>query len=69
MKLLEEIIRGQTLDKPTDTTRLFAEMYQKQLKETGCLDEKDNRLLMDKYKEAFEKNLMDLQLLCQALGS
>lgn len=27
MKLLEEIIRGKTLDKPNDTTRLFAEMY------------------------------------------
>jgi hypothetical protein len=24
---------------------------------------------MHKYKEAFENNLLDLQLLCQALGS
>lgn len=68
MKLLEEIIRGQMIDKPNPTTRLFAEMYQKQLRYSGCLGQ-NNEMLMDKYKEAFETNKMDLQLLCSALGN
>jgi hypothetical protein len=67
MALLEEIIRGQMIDKPNPTTNLFAEMYQRQLKSTGCLGP-DSELLMDKYKEAFEQNKLDLQLLCSALG-
>jgi len=59
MKLLEEIIRGQTLNEPSPTTKLFAEMYQKQLRDTGCLGP-NNELNMDKYREAFENNKLDL---------
>lgn len=68
MKLLEEIIRGRTLEHPNPTTKLFAEMYQKQLRQADCLGPQ-NELILDKYKEALERGSLDLQLLSQALGS
>lgn len=43
-------------------------MYQHQLKEAGCLNEQ-KELVMDRYREAFEKGNLDLQLLCSALGT
>lgn len=68
LKLLEQIIRGVTLSKPSKTTKLFALMYQSQLKEAGCLNDQ-KELIMDKYREALERGAIDLQLLCSALGT
>lgn len=62
------IVRGASLNKPSKTTQLFALMYQRKLKEAGCLDEHNN-LVMDKYREAFERDDLDLQLLCSAMGT
>lgn len=68
MSILEEMIRGQALNQPSKTTHLFAEMYQKKLKQADCLGPQ-NELLMDKYKEALDEGKIDLQLLCSALSN
>ena len=59
MSLLEQIIRGKLVEKPTATTRLFAQMYQQRLRDAGCLGP-EKELLMDKYKEAFECGKLDI---------
>lgn len=41
----------------------FAKMYQKKLKLAGCLGE-NNEFIMEKYKEALEKNQVDIEILC-----
>lgn len=58
MTLLEEIVRGVSLSKPSKTTELFAVMYQRKLEESGCLLE-DKTLCMVKYKEAIEQGKID----------
>jgi hypothetical protein len=55
MKLLEELIRGISLHEPSKTTELFAKMYKKKLRETGCLGAED-KLVMSKFAEAFEND-------------
>ena len=58
LKLLEEIVRGKALTKPSKTTKMFAYMYQQRLIETGCLnDQKD--LILSKFVEACENGLLD----------
>lgn len=37
------------------------------MKKAGCLDEQD-AILNEKLAEAFEKEAIDIQLLCSALG-
>lgn len=59
MSLLEQIIRGKLVEKPTATTKLFAEMYQQRMREAGCLGP-EKELMMDKYKEAFENGELDI---------
>lgn len=39
LSLLEELVRGVSLPKPNQTTKLFAQMFQKQMARQGCLDE------------------------------
>lgn len=68
MSLLEEMIRGKTLEKPSNTTRLFAEYYREMLRLAKCLGSEEE-ILIDKYKEALEDDRIDIQLLCAALGS
>ena len=67
MSLLEEMIRGKTLTKPSTTTRLFAEYYREMLRLAGCLGSEEE-LLIDKYREALENDKIDISLLCTALG-
>ena len=67
MKLLEELIRGKTLNKSNDTTKLFALMYQKQLEIAGCLG-LNKELLMENYREALNNENLDINLLCSAVG-
>jgi hypothetical protein len=39
MTLLEELIRGNSLNKAGKTTKLFARMFQKLMENAGCLGE------------------------------
>ena len=67
MTLLEELVRGNSLPKPNQTTRLFARMFFKQLAKNDCLDENEE-LVTEKLSQAFEENRIDIQTLCSALG-
>lgn len=67
MQVLEELVRGNTLNKPSKTTVMFAKMFQKMMKNAGCLDE-NNNIINDRLSAAFEKEDIDIQLLCSALG-
>lgn len=60
-------MRGVSLPKPNQTTKLFARMFQKQMRRQGCLDEND-AIVTDKLAMAFEEGKLDIQLLCSALG-
>ena len=39
LKLLEELVRGNTLNHPNSTTKMFAKMFQKMMLNAGCLHE------------------------------
>jgi len=67
LSLLEELVRGVSLPKPNQTTKLFARMFQKQMQRQGCLDETD-AIITDKLAAAFDDGRIDIQLLCSALG-
>ena len=41
MKVLEQLVRGNTLRKPSATTELFAQMFQKMMKNAGCLEPRE----------------------------
>lgn len=69
MTVLEEMVRGSTLDAPTKTTEMFAEIMQKMMKNEGCLREPDLAIIDDKLAEAFTDDRIDIQLLCSALGT
>jgi len=67
MTTLEELVRGNTLRKPSKTTTLFAKMFQKMMKQADCLDDKE-AIVNEKLSKAFERDAIDIQLLCSALG-
>lgn len=67
MSILEELIRGNTLKKPSKTTRMFAKMFQKMMHNAGCLGE-SKEIINEKLSQAFEREDIDIQLLCSALG-
>jgi hypothetical protein len=37
MAVLEKLVRGNTLNKKNETTKLFAKMFKKMMKDAGCL--------------------------------
>lgn len=37
MSVLEKLVRGNTLNKKNETTKLFAKMFKKMMKDAGCL--------------------------------
>jgi len=41
MTVLEQLVRGNTLRKPSATTELFAQMFQKMMKNAGCLEARE----------------------------
>ena len=41
MKVLEQLVRGTTLRKPSATTELFAQSFQKMMKNAGCLEARE----------------------------
>ncbi len=59
MSLLEELVRGVSLPKPNQTTKLFARMFQKQMARQGCLDESE-AIVTDKLSAAFEEGRLDI---------
>lgn len=67
MPVLEELVRGNTLREANKTTELFAKMFQKMMKDAKCLGE-SNEIINEKLAQAFEKEEIDIQLLCSALG-
>jgi len=67
MKVLEELVRGRTLNNASKTTILFAKMFQKMMSNAGCLGP-DKNILNEKLVEAFTNDKIDIQLLCSALG-
>ena len=67
LKLLEELIRGNTLDKPTKSTKMFAKLFQRQLIDNDCLGP-EQEIINDKLAQAFEDGRINIQLLCSALG-
>jgi hypothetical protein len=67
IKILEELIRGNTMRKPNKTTIMFARMFQKMMKNAGCLGI-DNEIINEKLSAAFDREEIDIQLLCSALG-
>ena len=67
LNLLEELIRGNTLKKASKTTVMFAKMFQKMMANAGCLGE-NKEIINDKLSAAFEREEIDIQLLCSALG-
>ena len=67
MELLEEMIRGKSLNQSNETTKMFAQMYQKQLEHAGCIGP-NREFLMDKYREALERNEVNIDLLCSEIG-
>ena len=68
MDLLEQLVRGKSMDTPTEATMHFAETFKKMMKNAGCLDDKNN-IIRDKLQQAFEDEAVDIQLLCSALGN
>ena len=67
LKVLEELIRGNTLRKPSKTTIMFAKMFQKMMMNANCLGP-EKEIMNDKLYQAFEREEIDIQLLCSALG-
>ena len=67
LKLLEELIRGNTLDKPIRSTMMFAEIFQKKFARNDCLGP-ENEIINEKLAQAFEDGRINIQLLCNALG-
>lgn len=59
-KLLEKLVRGNSLPKPNPTTMLFARLIQKQMREQGCLDEQGN-MNIEKLIQAYEEERLDIQ--------
>lgn len=66
--LLEELVRGNTLNEANSTTRMFAKMFQKMMENAGCVNVETKELDTTKLSEAFEREQIDIQLLCSALG-
>ena len=46
-KLLEELVRGNSLDRPNKSTQLFANLFQRQMAKNGCLGP-DNEIINEK---------------------
>jgi hypothetical protein len=67
MEILEMLVRGKTLDKPSRTTHMFAKMFKKMMENAGCLGP-NKEILNDELQAAFDNDTIDIQLLCSALG-
>ena len=68
MTLVEELIRGRISPEPTETTKLFATIYQRELKAADCLNTKGD-LVTEKYRKALEDKRIDLKILTAAISN
>ena len=67
MTLLEELIRGNSLSEPNETTQMFARMFQKLMINAECLG--DNReIVNEKLFTAFMTDAIEIKALGCALG-
>ena len=66
--VLEQLVRGNSLRESNEGTQLFANSFQRMLKKSGCLTE-DSVLIIEKLRAAFRADLIDMQILCDALGT
>ena len=67
MVLLEELIRGNSLARPSETTMLFARMFQKLMINAGCLGD-NKEIFTDKLRQAFLNDVIDIKALGCSLG-
>lgn len=68
MTLLEQLVRGKSMDAPTEATMHFADNFRRMMDQAGCLDAQGN-IVRDKLQQAFEEETVDIQSLCSALGN
>ena len=52
-------MRGVSLPKPNQTTKLFARMFQKQMARQGCLDDSE-AIVIEKLGAAFDEGRLDI---------
>ena len=67
MRLLEELVRGNTFNKPNKTTKMFGLMFQKLMIDADCLGP-NMEIINEKLHKAFSEDLIDVDILCRALG-
>ena len=67
MKILEQLIRGNSLKKSDKSTRMFAKMFQKMMIINGCLGE-NKEIINERLRDALMEEKIDIQILCSALG-
>ncbi|CDW77779.1 ubiquitin conjugating enzyme e2 [Stylonychia lemnae] len=67
LRLLEELVRGNTFGKPNKTTKMFGLMFQKLLKDADCLGH-NNEIINENLIKAFQEDIIDLDILSSALG-
>lgn len=67
MQLLEELIRGNSLSKPNDTTEMFARMFQKLMINAGVLGD-NKEIINEKFFLAFLNDVIDIKALGCSLG-
>ena len=59
IRILEELIRGNTMKKVSKTTLLFAKQFQKMMMQAGCLGE-NKEIINEKLAKAFETEQIDI---------
>jgi hypothetical protein len=67
MILLEELIRGNSLARPSETTKMFARMFQKLMINAACLGD-NKEIITDKLRTAFMTDVIDIKALGCSLG-
>lgn len=67
MVLLEELIRGNSLARQSETTMLFARMFQKLMINAGCLGD-NKEIITEKLRQAFLNDVIDIKALGCSLG-
>ena len=67
MPLLEELIRGNSLSQPNETTHMFARMFQKMMDNANCLGE-TREIINERLYSAFMNEQIDIRALGCSLG-
>ena len=67
MSLLEELVRGRSLPKPNETTKIVPKQFQQILKKLDCLDE-NNDLITERFQQVINEDRFDIQILSNVFG-